>query len=50
LAETSGLPLPAITRVVLADLDAALREGPLAPDRPVPFYFEKNRVFRRELI
>lgn len=50
LAETAGLPLPAITRVVLADLDAALREGAPGVMRPVPFYFEKNRTFRRELI
>jgi 8-oxo-dGTP pyrophosphatase MutT (NUDIX family) len=50
LAETAALPLPAITRVVLADLDAALRQGPIEAPRPVPFYFEKNRVFRREWI
>lgn len=50
LAQTASLPLPAITRVILADLDTALRAG--WPDKlaPVPFYFERNRVFQRELI
>jgi 8-oxo-dGTP pyrophosphatase MutT (NUDIX family) len=50
IPETAGLPLPAITRVILAELDAALAEGWPDKPRPVPFYYERNRHFRRELI
>lgn len=50
LAETTSLPLPAITRVILADLDAAVRLGGPGPGLPVPFYFERRREFLRELI
>lgn len=50
LAETASLPLPAITRVVLADLDAAVRLGGPGPGLPVPFYFERRRAFQREFI
>ena len=49
LKETADLPLPAITRVILADLDAAMRQE--ASSKPVvSFYYERNRIFQRDLI
>ena len=50
LAETVALPLPAITRAVLADLDAAIGAGGPTAGAPIPFYFERHRVFQREMI
>jgi 8-oxo-dGTP pyrophosphatase MutT (NUDIX family) len=50
MAETAELPLPTITRVVLADLDELIRLGGPKPGMAVPFYYEINRKFRRELI
>ena len=50
LADTADLPLPAITRVVLADLDSALRNGGPHPGLPVPFYYERGGRFRRDLL
>lgn len=49
LAETAAMELPVITRVVLDELAEAVREG-FAPGRPIPFYFEKNRLFIREFL
>lgn len=49
-AETASQPLPAITRVILADLEATLAEDALGRPRAVPFYHERNRAFRRDLI
>lgn len=50
LKETADLPLPAITRVILADLDAAIRAGWPDVAAPIPFYYERNRAFRRDLL
>lgn len=50
LDETAALPLPTITRVVLADLVAALVAGGPSPGAPAPFYFVRNGAFQRELI
>jgi 8-oxo-dGTP pyrophosphatase MutT (NUDIX family) len=50
LADTADLPLPAITRVILADLDEQLRAGGIGRKHPIPFYFERQRKFLRELI
>ena len=50
LAETVDLPLPGITRVILADLQATLLAGGPAPGVPAPFYYEVRRQFQRELI
>ncbi|MCA0401197.1 MAG: NUDIX hydrolase [Proteobacteria bacterium] len=50
LAQTATLPLPAITRAILADLHAALEAGWPDKPAPVPFYYEERRAFRRDLI
>jgi 8-oxo-dGTP pyrophosphatase MutT (NUDIX family) len=51
LAEARGLDLPPITRVILEDLGDRLKLGPLAATAaPVPYYFNRNGTFRRELI
>lgn len=50
LEETAAQPLPAITRVILADLEAAIHGGGPAHHQPVPFYYERRRQFQRELI
>ncbi len=47
LEEAAGLDIPAITRIVLKELDAAMTGG-LAKDRPRPFFYERNRVWRRD--
>jgi 8-oxo-dGTP pyrophosphatase MutT (NUDIX family) len=47
LAEATKLDLPAITRIVLGELAAAMKSG-MDPRRPRPFFFERNRVWRRE--
>ena len=49
LAEADTLDLPGITRMVLADLRAALAEG-FAPERARPFYREVRGTYRRELV
>ncbi len=47
--EAVGLDLPTITQVILAEIKERLvRE--VGDDAPIPFYFERNRRFRRELI
>lgn len=50
IEETAGLPLPAITRAILAELHDMLAQGGVKPARKVPFYFERHGKFRRELI
>lgn len=50
LSETADMPLPAITRVILADLELALKAGFPGKAMPVPFYFERRGQFQRELI
>lgn len=50
LEETESLPLPVITRVMLGELQGWLEAGsPRAPGR-IPFYFERHRTMRREMI
>ncbi len=49
--EARSLDLPPITRVILEDLGDRLLLGPLgAGDAPVPYYFNKNGTFKRQLI
>jgi 8-oxo-dGTP pyrophosphatase MutT (NUDIX family) len=50
LRDTADLPLPAITRVILTDLDEQIRAGTIGHRHPIPFYFERQRKFQRELI
>lgn len=51
LQEARSLDLPPITRVILEDLGDRLKLGPLAGTRaPVPYYFNRNGTFKRELI
>ena len=50
LAETADLPLPGITRVILADLDEAIRMGGPSREQASPFYYEVARKFRRESV
>jgi 8-oxo-dGTP pyrophosphatase MutT (NUDIX family) len=50
LEETAGHPLPAITRVILTELETIMRAGGPGPGHAVPFYFERQRQFQRELI
>ena len=45
-----GMPLPAITRAVLRDLEAAIAENTLGLSGHIPFYFMKNRTFMRETL
>lgn len=45
------LDLPRITRLVLEDLQEQLEDGSLdAGTNPVPFYYQKNGSFKRDLI
>lgn len=45
------LDLPRITRLVLEDLQEQLEDGSLdAGTNPVPFYYQKNASFKRDLI
>jgi 8-oxo-dGTP pyrophosphatase MutT (NUDIX family) len=51
IEEARSLDLPPITRVILEDLGDRLMRGPLSDsDAPVPYYFNKNGTFRRQLI
>lgn len=51
LAAPSGMDLPRITRSVLGDLEQALaNDNTLSFDHPVPFYFVRSGIFRRETI
>ena len=51
LEDARGLDLPPITRVVLEDLSDRLKLGPLnGADAPVPYYFNRNGTFKREMI
>jgi 8-oxo-dGTP pyrophosphatase MutT (NUDIX family) len=47
LEEAAGLDIPAITRIVLKELDAAMKGG-MDKQRPRPFFYERNRVWRRD--
>lgn len=51
IEEARSLDLPPITRVILEDLGDRLQLGPLtASTAPVPYYFNKNGTFKRQLI
>jgi 8-oxo-dGTP pyrophosphatase MutT (NUDIX family) len=51
LGETAALELPAITKKVLADLQARLTADPeLSPDGPVPFYRMLHNRFTRVVL
>lgn len=51
LIEARTLDLPPITRVVLEDLGDRLKLGPIrGSNAPVPYYFNRNGSFKRELI
>ncbi|MFM9942799.1 MAG: NUDIX hydrolase [Hyphomicrobiaceae bacterium] len=51
LIEARSLDLPPITRVVLEDLGDRLKLGPIhGSNAPVPYYFNRNGSFKRELI
>jgi len=47
LDEATRLDLPAITRIVLGELADAMKSG-MRIDRPRPFFYERNRVWRRD--
>ena len=49
IAEAKKLELPAITTIVLDELQNRIDEG-FAPELPVPFYFEVRKKFMRELL
>lgn len=49
IAETKPLDLPAITSVVLEELDSRVAAG-FAPSLPVPFYYMDGPEFVRELL
>ena len=51
IAEARDLDIPAITGVILDELEARLRlEAGLQGPAPVPFYFMHRDVFQREMI
>ncbi|HYY84238.1 MAG TPA: NUDIX hydrolase, partial [Beijerinckiaceae bacterium] len=49
LEEAKRLDLPTITTVILDELETRLKAG-FAPELPVPFYYERNRKFQREVL
>jgi 8-oxo-dGTP pyrophosphatase MutT (NUDIX family) len=49
LAEAKSLDMPAVTGVMLEELDARIADG-FGHDLPVPFYSMPRRRFRRELL
>lgn len=51
LDEARALDIPRITRLVLEDLGEQLADGTLdSGTNPVPFYYQRNGSFKRELI
>jgi len=50
LEDTKSQPLPAITRAILNELEAALAEGTLGKTGAIPFYSQRHRQFVRALI
>lgn len=52
LSEARDLDLPNITRLVLNDIGAALKNGPglRTPGEALPYYYSDNTSFRRDLI
>jgi 8-oxo-dGTP pyrophosphatase MutT (NUDIX family) len=49
LEEAKRLDLPTITTLILDELETRLKAG-FAPELPVPFYYERNRKFQREVL
>jgi 8-oxo-dGTP pyrophosphatase MutT (NUDIX family) len=49
LADARELDLPSITQVILEELEARLKAG-FRHELPVPFYYERQRRFVRELL
>ncbi len=49
LEEAKRLDLPTITTVILDELETRLKAG-FGPELPVPFYYERNRKFQREVL
>jgi hypothetical protein len=49
LADARELDLPSITQVILEELEARLKGG-FRHELPVPFYYERQRRFVRELL
>ena len=49
LGEAKELDMPAVTGVMLEELDARIADG-FAPDLPVPFYTMPRGSFRRDLL
>ena len=51
LGEAKQADIPTITRTVLGDLEARLKDDPgLAPGGPVPFYYLRHNRFRRDIL
>lgn len=51
LEDARNLDLPPITRVILEDLGDRLKLGAIGEEpAPVPYYYNRNGTFRRELI
>src|SRR5690606_16004307 len=51
LQKASEADIPAITRTVLGDLEARLRDDPeLSPGGPVPFYYMRHNRFCRDIL
>lgn len=51
LDDARQLDIPRITRVILEDLGEHMAAGTLEkPDAPVPFYYQRNGSFKRDLI
>ena len=49
LEQAKRLDLPTITTVILDELETRLKAG-FGPELPVPFYYERNRKFQREVL
>lgn len=51
LHEAKELQIPPITRTILTELDKRLADDPqLSPGGPVPFYYMRNNLFKREVL
>ena len=49
IADAKKLELPTITNAVLDELQQRIDEG-FGPELPIPFYYERQRRFHRELL
>jgi 8-oxo-dGTP pyrophosphatase MutT (NUDIX family) len=50
LAETIAMPLPTITRIMLAELHGAVSDKTLGTPAPLPFFHERHKQRVRDLI